>query len=72
MIDGSEKRKRQLAFELQNSSVYEKRSNFNLRFSESIQYLALITFSFLLSTCNRNTNFQTINQYFIVYRFVSE
>ena len=28
MIDGSEKRKRQLAFELQNSSVYEKRSNF--------------------------------------------
>ena len=28
MIDGSEKRKRQLAFELQNSSVYENRSNF--------------------------------------------
>ena len=28
MIDASEKRKRQLAFELQNSSVYEKRSNF--------------------------------------------
>ena len=27
MIDGSEKRKRQLAFELQNSRVYEKRSN---------------------------------------------
>ena len=26
MIDGSEKRKRQLAFELQNSRVYEKRS----------------------------------------------
>ena len=27
MIDGSEKRTRQLAFELQNSHVYEKRSN---------------------------------------------
>ena len=26
MIDGSEKRYRQLAFELQNSHVYEKRS----------------------------------------------
>ena len=28
MIDGSEKRHRQLAFELQNSHVCEKRSNF--------------------------------------------
>ena len=27
MIDGSKKRKRQLAFELQNSLVYEKHSN---------------------------------------------
>ena len=27
MIDGSKKRNRQLAFELQNSHVYEKRSN---------------------------------------------
>ena len=27
MIDGSEKRKRQLAFEVQNLRVYEKRSN---------------------------------------------
>ena len=27
MIDGSEKRKRQLAFELQNSRVFEKHSN---------------------------------------------
>ena len=27
MIDGSEKRKRQLVFELQRSRVYEKRSN---------------------------------------------
>ena len=43
-----------------------------MRFSESTQYPALIIFSFLLSTCNRNTYFQTINQYFIVYRFVSE
>ena len=30
MIDRSEKRKRQLAFELQNSRVYEKRSNTGL------------------------------------------
>ena len=29
MIDGSEKRKRQLVFELQSSHVYEKRSNDN-------------------------------------------
>ena len=28
MIDGSEKRNRQLAFELQNSHVCEKRSNY--------------------------------------------
>ena len=28
MIDGSEKRNRQLTFELQNSHVCEKRSNF--------------------------------------------
>ena len=27
MVDGCEKRKRKLAFELQNSRVYEKRSN---------------------------------------------
>ena len=37
-----------------------------MRFSESTQYPALIIFSFLLSTCNRNTYFQTINQYFVV------
>ena len=30
MIDGSEKRKRQLVFELQSSPVYEKRSKFGL------------------------------------------
>ena len=49
-------------------------------FSESIQYLPLIIFSFSLSTCNRSTYFQTMlrcaypmqNQYCIVYRFVSE
>ena len=35
MIDGSEKHKRQLAFELQNLHVYEKRSNFNQSFSRS-------------------------------------
>ena len=32
MIDGSEKRNRQLAFELQNSHVCEKRSNINILF----------------------------------------
>ena len=31
MIDGSEKRSRQLAFERQNSRVYEKRSNMSHR-----------------------------------------
>ena len=41
-------------------------------FQRSIQYPALMIFSFLLSTCNRNTYFQTINQYFVVYCFVSE
>ena len=43
-----------------------------LRFSESTQYPAFKLFSFLLSKCNRNTYFQTINQYSIVYCFVSE
>ena len=39
--------------------------------SESAQYPALIIFSFLLTTFNwKKTYFQTINQYFIVYRFV--
>ena len=41
-------------------------------FQRSIQYPALMIFSFLLSACNRNTYFQTINQYFVVHRFVSE
>ena len=36
------------------------------------RYPGLKIFSFLSSTCNRNTYFQTINQYFVVYRFVSE
>ena len=39
MIDGSEKRSRQLAFELQNSHVCEKRSN----------DLALFTTSYLVA-----------------------
>ena len=30
MIDGSEKRKRQLVFELQSSRVYEKRSKYSI------------------------------------------
>ena len=40
-------------------------------FQKVLQYQALITFSFLLSTSNRNTYFQAINQYF-VYFVVSE
>ena len=43
-----------------------------MRFSERTHYPALIIFSFLLSMCNRNTYFQTVNQYFVVYHFVSE
>ena len=44
-----------------------------LRFSEKYPVPSIDNiFSFLLSTCNRNTYFQTINQYFVVYRFVSE
>ena len=39
MIDGSEKRNRQLAFELQNSHVCEKRSKFHRRHSRQIQIL---------------------------------
>ena len=38
-------------------------------FSESTQYSALIIFSFLLSTCNRNTYFQALNQYFFVFEW---
>ena len=39
-----------------------------MRFSESTQYPEVIICLFLLSTCNRNTCFQTINinQYFVV------
>ena len=38
MIDGSEKRKRQLAFELQNSRVYEKSSKcvVRIQFSDAL------------------------------------
>ena len=41
--------------------------NYFLHFSESTQYPALIIFSFLLSTCNINTYFQIISQYFVVF-----
>ena len=37
-----------------------------MRFSGSIQFPAFTLFSFLLSTCNGNTYFQTRNQYFVV------
>ena len=41
MIDGSEKRNRQLAFKLQNSHVCEKRSNASL--SDFTRFFALKT-----------------------------
>ena len=42
MINGSEKRNRQLAFELQNSHLCEKRSNiFNLSSNENVHLGAL-------------------------------
>ena len=40
MIDGSEKRRRQLGSELQSSGVYEKRSN------------ARALFTYLIDVCN--------------------
>ena len=43
-----------------------------LQYSQSTQYPALIIYSFLPSTFNGNTYFQTTNQYFIVYRFASD
>ena len=39
MIDGSEKRNRQLAFELHNSHVCEKRSNITVQLYLFINYL---------------------------------
>ena len=36
MIDGSEKRKRQLAFELQSLRVFEKGSNFQKKIAETL------------------------------------
>ena len=52
----------------------------NFQKEPSTQHPALMTFSFLLNTCNRNTYFQTIwcvctlckTSKFIVYRFLSE
>ena len=43
MIDSSEKRKRQLAFELQNSCVFEKRSN---KFASQLPWVALLHASY--------------------------
>ena len=40
--------------------------------SKRTQHPALTIFSFLLSMCNRNIYFQTIEQYFVVHRFVPE
>ena len=50
MIDGSEKRNGQLAFELQNSYVCEKRSKVSYKKDESANiYFLIITLSFILS-----------------------
>ena len=43
--------------ELRSEELFEGRS---------ILYIIIVIFSFLLSTCRRNTYFQTINQYFVV------
>ena len=55
MIDGSEKRNRRLAFDFQNSHVYEKRSNEDMytplaRLPQNAPYLPPISrcFKFLL------------------------
>jgi len=63
---------RELIFAITTDGFFLLGINKLLRFSETTQYPALTIFSVLLSTCNRNTYFQTINQYFVVYRFVSE
>ena len=42
MTDGSEKRKRQLAFELQNSRVFEKRSKPRFNKSFDLQIFSLV------------------------------
>ena len=42
MIDGREKRTRQLAFELQNSRVFEKRSNSPLEGHLSVSVMHMI------------------------------
>ena len=63
---------RELIFAITTDGFFLLGTNKFLRFSESTQYPALIIFSILLSRCKRNTYFQTINQYFVVYRFVSE
>ena len=49
MIDGSEKRNRQLAFELQNSHVCEKGSKSNPRLSLISFFLLFYSFPFFLS-----------------------
>ena len=49
MIDGSEKRKRQLAFEPQNSRVFEKRSNFFIHNSVLIWYFFMLWY--MLESC---------------------
>ena len=50
MIDGSEKRNRQLAVELQNSHVYEKRSNS----STPIKWMGFVRLQITLSSVSAN------------------
>ena len=50
MIDGSEKRNRQLAFELQNSYVSEKSSNENVKSLSEHSVLSLTTLKRLVRT----------------------
>ena len=51
MIDGSENRNRQLAFELQNSHVCEKRSNINQLLDEGRSDRSYILYNMVITVC---------------------
>ena len=51
MIDGSEKRKRQLAFEIRSSRVFEKRSK-SLSYYSKVKFSITAKMIFLMWLCN--------------------
>ena len=70
MIDGSEKRNRQLAFELQNSHVCEKRSKHNVwKISQACMfvYILLVTFRVknIVSFCVKKLLHFALKSYYI-------